>query len=199
MNKNISALILIIISIGIYFTVTSGMLDEARAVKKINDQYSSALDSAAKLVAARDNLNAQYVAISQEDRDKLDKMIPSTVDNIRLIMDMNKIAIKNGFSISDMKAVTATSPARPGAGASHPPILSDGSTNNLTAASFADPVLDTINVTFTASATYDQFRDFLKDIESNLRIMNVTKLSVTSSENNLYAFQVQLQTYWLRQ
>ncbi len=199
MNKNITALILIIISIGVYFTVTSSMVDDAKAVKAVNDQYSAALSSADQLVSARDRVLAQYNAISAGDRDKLDKMIPSTVDNIRLIIDLNNVAVRHGFTLPDVKAIAGTASKTTGSVATRAPAGLNGGPSTLSAASFAAPTLDTVTISFTATAEYNQFVSFLQDIEANLRVMNLTHLTVVATDNGLYTYQVQLQTYWLRQ
>ncbi len=200
MNKNISALILLVIAVGIYFTVTSGMLADAKTVKTVNDQYASALADADRLVAARDKVLDQYNSISEEDRDRVSKMIPSSVDNIRLIIDMNNVAVKHGFSLPDVKALAASGPSKTGGSiTSRPPVTPNGAPTRLSAASFAAPVLDTVAVTFSATASYKDFIAFLQDLEANLRIMDITRLTITAAENDKYAFQVQLQTYWLRQ
>src|SRR3989344_4755554 len=60
--------------------------------------------------------------------------------------------------------------------------------------------LDTVNISFSVMAPYQQFINLLRDLEANLRIMDVTHLSVSAGTNpNLYDFSVELQTYWLRQ
>ncbi len=199
MSKNLTAFILLVIAGGIYFTITSGMVADAKAVKAINDQYSSALSNASRLMTTRDQVLKQYNAISAEDRDRLDKMVPSTVDNIRLIIDLNNVAVRHGFSIPDVKANAASSAARPTGSVAPRPVAANGGPLPASAASFAAPVLDTVTVNFTAKASYDQFTSFLQDLEANLRIMDINHLTVVAQDEGMYTFQVQLQTYWLRQ
>jgi len=186
MNKNLSALILLILAVGIYFTLTRGMFADAQAVKKINDQYVSAMAHAAQLISVRDQLLKQYNAISDSDRSRLDKMIPSTVDNIRLIIDLNSIALRYGFSLSGIKAAATAESSKSSPAA---PLAPTGGT----------PVLDTVTVSFGATAGYDTFIQFLQALESNLRVMDLTRLSVSGGDGGLYSFQVQFKTYWLRQ
>jgi hypothetical protein len=62
------------------------------------------------------------------------------------------------------------------------------------------PILDTVTVSFSVSAPYQQFIDLLRDLEANLRIMDVTHLTVTAGTvPGSYDFGVELKTYWLRQ
>ena len=74
MNRNLTAIILIVAAVGIYVTVTQGFMAEAGQVKSVNDQYVSAIANAARLIAVRDQVLKDYNAISDNDRSRLDKM-----------------------------------------------------------------------------------------------------------------------------
>lgn len=191
MNKNVTAVILIVLAVAIYFTYTSGVWVEVKEVKAVNDQYLSAIDNAQELISLRDQVQKQYNSISIEDREKLDKMLPDTVDNIRLVIDLNNVALQNGLSLKNISAGAKTA----------------GNDVNASSKSFASnrngtisiPTLDTVNVSFSVSATYQQFISFMQALEANLRIMDITHLSVTANDTGTYDFSVQINTYWLRQ
>lgn len=195
MNRNITALILLILAGGIYYTFTKGQLDQARAVKAVNAQYASALDNANELIKVRDQVLQRYHSISDLDRDRLDKMIPSTVDNIRLIVDLNNIAAKRGISLKNIKASAAGSDQNGPSGVATVPAPGAPSPTG----GISEPKLDTVTVTFSVEAPYLEFIGFLQDIEANLRIMDVTKLSLTTADSGVYDFNVELKTYWIRQ
>lgn len=197
MNRNLTATILIALAIGVYFTLTSGMIDDAMAVKKVNDQFASALDNAAQLVSVRDELIAKYKNISAEDRDRLDKMIPGSVDNIRLIIDLTNRALLHGFTAQGIKASV---PSGLGQGFAAKTPGATGPVNlSATPGMVSEPTLDKVNVSFSVTAGYDQFLAFLKDLEADLRIMDLTSLKISANTAGTYDFDVQLQTYWLRQ
>jgi hypothetical protein len=63
------------------------------------------------------------------------------------------------------------------------------------------PVLDTVTVSFGVTASYQQFIELLRDLEANLRVMDVTRLTLTANPTTAgtYDFAVELRTYWLRQ
>jgi hypothetical protein len=192
MNRNITAIILVVLAIGIYFTVTKGILADAGAVQSVNNQYIAAIASAQKLIAVRDQVLKDYNNISADDRDRLTKMLPQAVDNIRLVIDLNGIALKHGFSL---KGISASAAATQNTAQS----ASSGSkAPGQAATAIIAPVLDTVNVSFGLSAPYDQFQSFLQDLESNLRVMDITHLALSSSDNGIYNWNIQLKTYWLR-
>lgn len=192
MNRNITATILIVLAIGIYVTFTRAKLVEVNEVRAVNSEYVSALASASELIKVRDSVLKDYNALSQEDRARLDKMLPNTVDNIRLIIDLNSVALRRGFSLHNIRAVASVNKAQ-----STPTMVSPDGSSEIN--SIPTPTLDVVNVSFTVSASYQQFIDLLRDLEANLRIMDVTHLTVTAGQNGLYEFGVDLKTYWLRQ
>jgi Tfp pilus assembly protein PilO len=199
MNRNITATILIVLAVGIYATYTRGVWADASAVKSVNDSYSSAIDNAQKLISVRDQVLKSYNNISADDRDRIDKMVPDTVDNIRLIIDLNSVALQHGFSLKNITAAaksdsSGTSPSAQGAPAS--PDLSTSAADSL---SIATPTLDTVTVSFNVTAPYQQFISFMQDLEASLRVMDLTHLTVSANDTGTYDFGVQLTTYWLRQ
>jgi len=202
MNRNLIAIILIVAAGGIYVTVTEGVLASAQQVKTMNDQYVAAIANANRLVAMRDEVLKEYNAISDADRARLDKMMPSTVDNIRLVIDLNALAASHGLSFKGLSASAAG-----GAGASGQAMASQNSPalnaplggglqSNMIAAA---PTLDTVTVSFSVTTTYQGFMALLQDLESNLRVMDLTHLNVTANNTGVYDFNLQFKTYWLRQ
>jgi Tfp pilus assembly protein PilO len=187
MNRNTTAVILIILAIGIYFTVTKSIIVQAKAVKKVNDQYTSAIKNAEQLIKVREQVLKSYNSITAEDRERLEKMLPGTVDNIRLVIDLTNIGTKHGMNLKNVQATPATQVTNVPR-AARPP---EGT--------IPTPTLDSVTVSFSVTAPYLEFISFLQDIESNLRIMDISKLSVTATETGQYDFQVELKTYWLRQ
>lgn len=199
MNRNVTATILIVLAIGIYVTFTRAKLAEVKAVRQVNDQYLAAIDNADKLVDVRKKVLEDYNAISEIDHERLDKMIPNTVDNIRLIIDLNGIASDHGLDLRNVKAVAAAATKSASAGqVSQQPSAGGGAAAPRTI-TIPTPTLDTVTVSFSVTAPYQQFINLLRDLESNLRIMDVSKLTVTAGKNGLYDFGVELKTYWLRQ
>jgi len=185
MNRNTTAIILIVLAIGIYFTFTQGIIDQAKTELTTNDQYTTAIANAKTLISLRDKVNNQYINIAPSDLDRLNKMLPDSTNNIHLIVDLNNLAQQFNFSLSNLKA-DAGSPINPDGSSSASPAQSSG------------PSLSVVRVTFTANASYNDFLNFLSALESNLRVMDISKLTVKANDTNIFEFQVELRTYWLK-
>ncbi len=187
MNRNITALILIVLSVGIYFTYTSGQIALLNSIQATNNQYQSAINNAKKLITLRDSVLNQYNAISDQDKARLDKIVPDNIDNIRLMIDISGIASRHGVTAANL----TTSADSSASGAS-----SAGASGS--AASASSKGLSTVVVSFSVTTSYDNFIAFLQDIERSLRILDVTTLSLAPTANGNYTYGVTLDTYWLK-
>lgn len=197
MNRNIIATILIVLAAGIYFTVTRSMLDEAKAVQVVNEQYTTAMNSADQLIKVRDQVLKDYNNLSTEDRDRLNKMLPNTVDNIRLVIDLNNVAQQHGFTLKNIRATAAQSAKSSGSASNLTPTQQINMNNNSNT-NIAAPVLDTVSVSFSLSAPYLQFINFMQSLEADLRIMDLTHMTMTANDTGTYDYSVEFRTYWLR-
>ncbi len=183
MNKNATPLILIILSIGIYFTFTRVEIDKVRAVMAVNSEYKTALKNSEELIKKRDQVLAAYNKIDPEDQERLDKIVPDNVDNVRLIIDLNGIAARHNISIKNVKTSTANKEASKSEDTS---FVSSGEYN-------------TVTMSFDLSTDYQTFQNFLRDLEVSLRIMQVSKISLKAGENGNFDYGVEVKTFWLKQ
>ncbi len=185
MNRSLTATIFIAMALGLYFTVTKTVLSDASKVNQSNKDYEQAISNANKILQKFDELTDKKKRIGQDNLDKLEKMLPQKVDNIRLIIDLNSIAFRYGFVLKGIQATAATAANTQAQPATQPGMI-------------PAPALETVTVTFGVSAPYQQFISFLQDLESTLRIMDITGLSVNTSESGVYDWKVELKTYWLK-
>lgn len=208
MNKNIIATILVVLAIGIYVTFTQEKIAEVNTIRGVNAQYVQAIQNADNLVKVRDQVLRDFSAISVDDRSRLDKMIPNTTDNIRLVIDLNSVARRRGVTLRSIKAsavgtVKNTQPnvaiVPVGASGANIPNLSSEGTDMISTGNIPTPTLDIVNISFSVTAPYEQFIEFMRDLEANLRIMDMSHLTIAVSDTGTYDFGVQLSTYWLRQ
>lgn len=195
MNRNATATILIVLAVGVYITFTRAKLAEVQSVRAVNNEYVSAIASADELVKVRDSVLKAYNNISADDRQRLDKMIPNTVDNIRLIIDLNSVALRHGFSLRNIKAMASNNTSK----AASPEIQNMAGVTGGPSGFIPTPTLDTVTVSFSVTAPYQQFIDLMRDLEMDLRIMDLTHLTVSAGSSGNYDFSVEFKTYWLRQ
>jgi Tfp pilus assembly protein PilO len=195
MNRNVTALILIVLGIGIYFTFTQAKIDELKAIQAVNDQYTKAMTNANNLIKIRDRLLKDFNAIKPVDIGyKLNKLLPDNVDNVRLIIDVkDDIARNHGLVLKNIKTDSPDSQKK------------DARTNQETQINTPEQIQQptekygTVTMSFSVLSSYQTFIDFLKDLESSLRLIDISKITISKSDTpNVYEFGVEIKTYWLK-
>ena len=203
MFRYITPIILLIISVVGFVTFTNPIVND---ISKINTEiasYNEALNNAKSLEDERDKLTKKYNAIDQSNLDKLQKLLPDNVDNIRLILEIEKIAKPYGMELKDVKYdVTQADKKNSTPTATTTPSISDNS-----AAKGDNKQYGTWNLEFSTEGTYPNFISFVKDIESNLRIVDISSISFSSDTDSplgktktpgSYKYDFKIKTYWLK-
>ena len=194
-------IILIGIAITFFFTVTNPMYNDISAIKVQVASYDDALNTSKTLENERDALTAKYNAIDPNDLTKLQTLLPDNVNNIRLILEIEQIAAPYGMNLTNIQydtgddSTTGTTNATTvqGGGASAPSNQNYG----------------TFDLAFSTSGTYDNFKNFTKDMESNLRIVDISSVAFSSDNApsgvvvkpgspEVYTYNFKIKTYWLK-
>jgi len=131
----------------------------------------------------RERLTGDRAKISEANVDKLTKMLPDGVENVGLVIDIDDIANKYGMTIRDTQVNDISARVNSG-GAVGPDATKYG----------------TISLSFSVTASYENFIAFLQDLEASERLVDVTNMSFSSSgaKTDQYDFNVTIQTYWLK-
>ncbi len=173
-------LLLLAISITGFFVYIqpkyAALISDISTYQKINEANTKA----ASLRVIRGKLTDDKNSITQADMDKIEKMLPDSVENVSLILEINNIAKKYGMSIK------GTTIAESSGAKSSTSIGPDSQKYGATVLSFS------------VTTTYDNFITFLKALEDNNRLVDVTGLSFSSAKDDTYNFNVVIQTYWLK-
>jgi Tfp pilus assembly protein PilO len=189
--------ILILIAIGLFFVFTNPIFNEIRVLQAEAYSYDEALGNSKMLENERDKLAAKYNSISTENLSKLKKFLPENVDNIRLILEIEQIAAPYGMTLKDVKYNTGGEEAQTNTRAVFP---GAGSQENKEYGVF--------DLEFSTSGSYGNFINFTRDLESNLRIVDISSIVFSSdvmtvaggksvpSDNYTYNFKIK--TYWLK-
>jgi Tfp pilus assembly protein PilO len=159
--------------------------------------YNEALDNSKALEIERDKLSKKYSTISPNDLEKLEKLLPENVDNIRLILEIEKLSSPYGMSLKDVKYDTINTNA-PKSGTN----VIKGGVSPVSKSDYG-----TWNLAFSTSGTYDNFISFMKDLESNLRIVDIISIEFSASDSGnakstnitpVYKYDFKIKTYWLK-
>ena len=112
MIRIITTFVLIGIAIAGFFLFTSPLYKEITTLKAQVVSYNEALSNSKALENERDKLTAKLNSISSENLDKLHKFLPDNIDNIRLILEIEKLASPYGMVLKDVKYDTTEKTTR---------------------------------------------------------------------------------------
>jgi len=171
--------ILLVAAIGLFAAYINPTYKAAQAVAAENGQYDQALNTAKQLKSQREALLARRETFSSDDVQKVERLLPDNVDNIRLIIDINNIAARHNLSLKNVELGTVGSASAPaGIGSTGGPV-------------------DSVELGFTVTSSYSSFLAFLADLEHSLRLMDVVKISFKNGTGDQSDYLVSVRTYWL--
>lgn len=188
MNSRILPILALLAAAGIFFVYVSptwsGPIAAAKAAIANDDQ---ALAAANEYAAEQNELASARNAIDPADLERLSIFLPDSVDNVRLILDLNALAARNGLSLSniDVAASAASSESSEGA-----------APGSIPAESAISPLVS-VDLSLSAVGTYSALRDFLRGIERSARLLDVRNIVVNGSNTGVYTYQMNLRLYWL--
>ena len=198
--KLLSSILFLIISVVLFFVVIDPMYGNVKQLRTDVATYNTALSNSTELQATRDSLVGIYKGVKIEDRDRLTHFLPSTIGNIELILEIEKIANLHGMPIGDIKFDTKSLES--------PDVVS---TDNVVVAE-SDPSdylpYGIFPMEFIIEGKYDTFVSFLKDLEHNLRLVDVKSISFdvpqavttlgSTTDSSVYKYTLKVETYWLK-
>lgn len=194
MFKTIISLLCFVGAGAVFFMYTQPTYDTVKNSSARIAQYDEALSKAAELQQLKQSLLSKYNTFNPNDVEKLHKLLPDHVDNVRLILDIDSLAAKHSMAVQNV--VVSSSPT------------AKSSQTAIGTISASKQKYDSLTIKFTSQGSYQQFRDFLADMQKSLRIVDLTSLSITRTTDSgtvvggtvgsLYNFEVALRTYWLK-
>lgn len=187
MTKSIISFICLASAIALFFFYTKPAYDGLDTVKEKITQYNQALDKAAELQRLKQSLLSRYNSFNPADIDRLHKLLPDHVDNVRLVLDLDTLASKHGLALQNV-VISAAAPEDPAAAEIIGPSLEE---------------YGSLTLGFATTGAYDRFVTFLADLEKSLRVVDVVELKITPAASTVgaeptYRFDIVLRTYWLK-
>ena len=179
--KTLLPIVFILIAGAIFFGFIDPSYKRVQTLRVEEARFDQALTRSRELQQTRDQLLSRYNTLSPNDIDRLEKLLPDNIDNVRLILDLDTIASQFGMRVRNI-SISAIGP-RVESGR-----VDTGSENGF----------GTLMLSFSVTTTYEKFRTFLESLERSLRLVDVTNVSFASVQSGLYDYQVSIKTYWLK-
>lgn len=174
-------IILIFISGGLFITWIDPQYQLVKEKQIEKSRYDETLAKTVEIREFRKTIQSKYNTIDTESLDRLSKMLPTHVDNIRLILDVNNVANARGMTIRDIRIDLQDTTAADKINVSDKGLYGS------------------VGFRFTIVTTYDNFKAFISDLSSSLRVIDVTSVEISDikDEKDFYRFGIGIKTYWL--
>ncbi len=190
--KNLSSIIFILLAVALFFLYIKPEWNTVSALRMQKATYDSGLEQAQQVQKLRDTLVSQYNSISPADQKKLDLMLPETFSAAKIASDINVRASSHGMAFKGISA------------AADDTVQASAARNIAAVSPAATEPYQTHAVSFTVVGSYRNFIAFLKDLESNVQLLDVTKVDIAAESQGAtggpsgLSFKVSAKTYSLK-
>jgi len=171
-------LILIALAAGAIFTLVLPEYDTIKDLMGERSRLETALKNAQESEALFAEKVLAYNTISEEDRIKLERILPTERDAVRLIIYLNNVARASGVTLEDIR-VPDSAPPQGGVEQTGAPVA-----------------YQPVDVSFKFPGSYGQLIAFLTELEQSLRIFDIADLSFLVPEKGLPSYSLTVRTYW---
>jgi Tfp pilus assembly protein PilO len=178
MLKFIVSIIFLATAMAIFFTWSQPVFNEIKDLQAQRVAFDEALSKSRQIQETRDDLLSQYNAISQENIERLNKILPSQPGSIKFIIEIDNILRQNGMLLKNIDIKEK-----------------DEDKEKI---SFGAPEhsFKTLPLSMRVAGPYKSFYAFLKDLEKNLRLTDITALNFSSSNVDFYEYNIEAIIYY---
>lgn len=187
--RYIFSLLVLAASVGVFMLFVMPRYTNVKALRTEVSSFDGRLATAERLKVSREELINRYNSIPKADLDNVKTLLPDSVDNIRLIIQMDGLATKNG--LSSLRNVQYDEVKTPDA------------VKIETTAVMQRPYGE-FDISFDTSGQYKNFLSFISDLEQNLRLVDIVSVKFATATGDdagpagSLRYTVKLKTYWLK-
>ena len=189
MYRLISFLAAIISAFLLFTLFTQPSLQKAKVSQKEIADYNLAIEQADRLIARINELNKAQNDIPQADLERLDIMLPDDIDQVGTIITLDSLATKHKMQFGDI---------------SISPIVETQEVVVEKDLTFADKLkmkddedlepkvvtidttetthLRSLGISFSVTGSYNDFREFVTELEKNLVLMDMKELQISEEQ-----------------
>ncbi|MBI2048683.1 MAG: type 4a pilus biogenesis protein PilO [Parcubacteria group bacterium] len=197
MTKIFSTILALAVAGAVFFVYTQPAYISVKALQVRITEYNAALDKARELQELKRSLLAKYNTFSSEQLDRLTRMLPDHVDNVRLVLDIDNMATRYGMAVQNV-------------------VISKHEKTEKTAATVIGSIgeqkqkYDALTLEFSTRGTYANFTKFIQDLETSLRLVELDAFSIDPEQvpkadektgvvlEPIYRYNLTLRTFWLK-
>jgi Tfp pilus assembly protein PilO len=170
--------------------LTNPLYGEIQTLRTEDAEYRNALVNSRQLAEVRDSLLAKYRSLDPVAVERLKKIVPDSVDNLKLIIELTRISESHSIVVKNVQF-------DPNKEKEQKAQLAKAGQNVA-----ENTMYETFELDFIVEGTYANFLAFLSDVERSLRIVDVKSVDFSSVTNSVfsenYTYNVTIKTYRLK-
>jgi len=190
--KILIPIILIIVSLLIAFFYIKPLYVDIIKTNNKKAQIEDAIQKTEEIDVALSDLQSNLDSISDINLDKIDAMLPYKIDEVRYLDMINSLAQSYNLPIEGLN-ISGLNDADNSGGSFFTKVSSDTGTKEI----------EVISIEFSASSTYEEFKEFLVVLERSLVLLDINSISLSPSQSgsdseigeDFYNYTVKLTTY----
>ena len=163
----------------IFFTQTKNYFPEIKEVRNRISIYNKTIETIRSVKNSVDKLLGEYNSISQENIDKINKVIPSGSESMNLVVQIEDMMKSNGLvlkSIDTKESAKESSVKKKGEG---------------------EKAVSPLSLSIKAQGSYQSFYSFMNEAEKSLRLMDIGSVKVNAiGDKEVYDFSIEAVSYW---
>ncbi len=191
--KRLTPLLFIIGAFVIAYLYTWPQWQATSGLKMKNQELKDAQQKAQQLKEIRDSLIAQYEAIPPSDLEKVSKVVPTQYNPIKLTADINAIALRHSMLVKDFSFVDKKETSE----------MTTGIIDPTVEVVVPESPYKVVEFDFATEGQYKDLVVFLADLEKNLQLLDIKKVTVDSAAStdkptsSRLTFKITLDSYWM--
>lgn len=178
-NISIIAYVILTLSIGYAFAYPS--FGDISLLLDQKQKYLDSLEMVSNIENKKEELLTQFNAISEADKKNVETVLPSSLNFVKLVSDIDAVGAKYGITIDKIALKEIASP------------IGDSLEEVAPVKDYQSSLIG-----FSFDASYDKFNTFINDLEKSLRILDVRSTKVSTADSGVYTYDVEFEIYWLK-
>lgn len=182
--RTLTPIFSIIIAIIVFVAFVRPQYAEITGIKVEIQEYTNAIDKYNQFSTKLTDKLSIKTNMPAYKNERLDRLVPETIDDAQLLVDIKEIAKRHNLLFGNIQVENGDAElVRKTDGSGATPEVGDD--------------LKKVDISFETIGTYDQFKEFLTDLENSLTLFEVTKISFTTSDSVFQQFELTVRTYSL--
>lgn len=168
--RTLTPFLSIIIAVLLFMFVVQPQYIEVVALQQEAEEYKSATERYQNFTKQLDEKLAKKSSRSALENERLDTLVLDEIDNVQLLVDLETMAKRQNLLFGNIGVEEGDEALRK---------VTDSTTAT-------GEELITSDISFEVVGTYEQFKEFLREIEGSLTLFEVVKIELNSPEESMF-------------